>query len=295
MPKKINKDYSIINEQIIEKSQIAKFIPVTLVNSLENEFKYQEYVQESNNEVKRTINSKSFSLGTSEVSTVATKDQFFQLNKDYNVDATAMLTNATIERMSQGIREQYIRAINELAGKNKEHYSLWDKVIAFFYTIFNKKYVKVYKIKSIKELQRKIMNESNRIFHRVMVAPPDFVICNLNTSLNLQASSDYVYYAKSEMQDTLSGIYTIGKLANLTIYVNPFMKWNDNTIIIGRKINKNDAGLHMFLYDKGTSIVTTQGLFKKILLKVNYALIDVGEHPEYNYLKFVYNSKKSLI
>jgi len=285
---------SIMNDLIIEKSEIDKFVPVVIINTEKTELKYHEMILKQKSDGFQYIEfvpySKKIELGNSQVSAYVTQDQISKL-KDYNIDVKAAIVNQSIKEMSKGIQEQFLKAIVGLASKNKNN-TFIDKVFIFFYRLFNKPYIKTFKIKNSQALHYKIIQESNKIAHRTRRGPADFIICNLRTANILQKNWNFVYLAKSEIKESFR-IYSIGKIVNMVVYIDPMMKWNDNTIIVGRKNNTNEPGLHFIFSEKGTSSFVINNTGASIL-NLQYALTDIGFNPEHNYSKFVYKTKKDL-
>jgi len=83
-------------------------------------------------------------------------------------------------------------------------------------------------------------------------------------------------------------LYPAGKVHGLTVYVDPNLKFDNNTVLIGRKGADEEPGLKFMPYIMAESLQTiSEGTFSpKIGMKSRYALVEAGWHPGTQYVQF---------
>lgn len=120
----------------------------------------------------------------------------------------------------------------------------------------------------------------------------DFAIINSQIKAALADSVTLPTTHANTLGMGTSSLYFLGKIANLDIYVDPNMDWNDTRVCIGRKGNERDSGLKFMPYDLVSSVNTiAEGTMSmKFLVASRYALLPAGFHPETNYLTIALQS-----
>jgi hypothetical protein len=311
-----------LNAHIFETSQAKNFIPVTIADSDTVVITFLDIVTsdkktaiDSDKKVKFTFPierngkatiedrytislqpfSKFVKLGTYQICISVTQEQIKDLKEQWNIDVLEMVKNVAISEYSQSISKQYLKRISALAERNKEPETWIDKIYALALKPFGKKHVKTIKIKNEKELLRQILAHSGKILHGCLRGPADFVIVNMRTGAALQNNAEYVFAPidSSSFTNFSAGIiYPIGTVAGMKIYVDPYMTWKDNTVIMGRIAKEDEPGLHLIYHKNGLfkhPIIEGTGA-PKIRYESRFAFVETGFHPESYYTKFVYKS-----
>lgn len=110
----------------------------------------------------------------------------------------------------------------------------------------------------------------------------------------LSALQDVAGFVVAPMDNTLSqngsnSLYFAGSVAGLSLYVNPFMTWDDTRVCVGRKSNGNEPGVVFMPYILADTVQTiAEGtMAPKLLVNSRYALVDAGFYPEQNYYTFM--------
>lgn len=292
-----------LNAEILNKSKVEEFIPLTmfddpigLVEYMDIDPKdYKEFNKESGVfEVKVKPYAKFISTVPYTVTVSMSNRQIQDLNKQHDIDVMSMMSNVQINESAQALTKQYLALLNKIANKNNIEYKIWDKILAFVYKLIKKEYIKKIKIKNTKDLVENILNTSYKICKKSLNGLADFCIVGINTACILQDSQTCISLPLNTSLSSCNGnIYQIGTLANIKVYVDPNLKWDDRSVLLGRKANKLEASAHIVFYDKGTSIsLIAAGLSEDInarsILSTKYALFEKGFHPEYNYSRFIY-------
>ena len=139
--------------------------------------------------------------------------------------------------------------------------------------------------------QRKIMSKllamANLISIRGRRGPATFAVTNGQVGTALQDVAGFVPAPMSNTINQVSGgLYPVGSVAGIMIYVDPNMQWNDTRICVGRKGDGNSPGLVFmpYLIAETVSTIAEGTMAPKISIKSRYALVEAGQHPETMYI-----------
>ena len=288
----------IIAEQILKES-IFKIIPTRIVENPVFFQKFWDHFEKQESE-------KTISVGTFQVAASVSYEQIADLNKKFGIDVNAMLKNTLINESIQQINVNFMKHLVELASiSHLSGYNRWDRFKTWLFPYFNKTYTKTVNIRNGNELLTAIIREGSKMYLKIGKGI-DFAICSVKTGAILQDKREFVYFAPT-VANTSGTIYPLGSIAGITVYVDPRMEWKDQSVYIGRAGTVEESGMKMFFYDKGItldsipsseeteSLLPEQKIDPKIVLKLRYAVVSLGKHPEQYYTKIIYKSPKSLI
>ena len=99
------------------------------------------------------------------------------------------------------------------------------------------------------------------------------------------------------VQDGSRSLYFAGTLMGLSVYVDPFMTWDDTRICVGRKSDGNTPGVIFMPYILADTVQTiVEGtMAPKLLVNSRFAIVDAGFHCEQNYLTFMVDADGAYI
>jgi hypothetical protein len=119
-------------------------------------------------------------------------------------------------------------------------------------------------------------------------------VTNAQIATALQDNSSYVVnpMVNTMSQGASQSLYLAGTLAGLNVYVDPYQKWEDCRITVGRKGNGKEPGLVFMPYLLADSCsITAEGtMAPKMLVNSRYAITPVGFFPEMMYYTFIVDS-----
>jgi len=270
-----------LNKKIIELNNLEFLIPVHFIDSYVSEVNFIDYF---NNKNSVKVFSKFIQVETCQTSAMIAEDLH------YDIDQKNIIKNVLLNETSSTLVKNSLNKIKEVA-LYLELYNFWDKILSIFYKIFKKKYEKIYKIKNSKDLIVKILYAGNIIMEKSRIGLPSFIICSSGTA-NYLSSSSQSFVIEHPKSTNFGTITLFGKIAGTHVLVDNNMKWDDNTIIIGRKSEYDKPGIHLYFYNKGTAFSerahSSIPKTKQHLLTTRWKIVNLGEHPEYNYIKFKY-------
>jgi hypothetical protein len=136
----------------------------------------------------------------------------------------------------------------------------------------------------VRKLIAKVYNASNYIAVDGRIGAAQYVITNGNLAYTLLDDQNKNYNEPSNYIITITQItqiYPIGQLGNLTIYVDSYMRWDDNRIFLGRK-NEPDQPGQLFVNLTLLHKLKTVNINNESRLQSTsrYALVNTGLSPE---------------
>jgi len=92
-------------------------------------------------------------------------------------------------------------------------------------------------------------------------------------------------------------LYPVGQIGDIQIYVDPYMKYNDNRIVIGRKNNPDQPGIIFvpYLMAQSISIISEATFAPRMLLRSRYAVAEVGWYPQKQFMTIKVSDTPGLL
>jgi len=146
-------------------------------------------------------------------------------------------------------------------------------------------------------LYLRMLTASNIINHRGQRGPATFAVMNTVMASAFAANSQYIIAKKDNNIVQGKSLYPVGEIfGGISLYVDPYMPYNDNRILVGRKGGPEEQGVKLGLYIMAEIISTiAEGtMAPKIACKSRYALVPAGFHPETQYFTFYVNGANQL-
>jgi hypothetical protein len=148
-----------------------------------------------------------------------------------------------------------------------------------------------------RKLITKIAHASNYIATEGRVGPAQYLITNGGLAAALQ---DIAGYTINPVKSKLNGqgqLYPVGSIGDISIYVDPYMRYNDNRIVLGRKNNPDQPGVIFvpYLMAQSISVISEATFAPRMLLRSRYAVTEVGWFPQKQYMTIkVYDANQLL-
>jgi hypothetical protein len=183
----------------------------------------------------------------------------------------------------------------------KEIMTVWEKTLKkIFPKIRYKSYLINDSIEGSRLLIHSILSRSNLIAARSRRGPGNFIICNGHVGTLIQDLPSFVHLENNVYNNTSDKIRSIGSIAgNIEVFINPFQRFTDNNIIIGRKTQEHEPGVYI-VENKGskeimeTAMWEESKMIKSKSLREKLAFVDT-ENASRNFVKFeVEFTKKPL-
>lgn len=211
------------------------------------------------------------------------------------------VTNAKLQKDIQGVDLNLYFGATTNAEKDLSTFSAASKYVDINGTNVAKDWGKV-KNATQNTAAENLFTHQRRIMSRVLAAAnlitnvsrwgrPNWVVTNTQIVTALQDVAGFVInpMTNTMTQDGSGSLYFAGSIAGLTVYVDPYMTWDDTRICVGRKSNGNNPGVVFMPYILCDTIQTiVEGtMAPKLLCNSRFAIVDAGFHPEQNYYTFM--------
>ena len=242
------------------------------------------------------ISSKTIAVGTIEVSSALRRTEIEDIKANTGMDIVQKMESILVNELSQTISKQIVAKIFEMGSLNRTSAPLATgktSVSATASTIFDldTSYVNAMQGgETTHAVQRKLITKiahaSNYIATEGRVGPAQYLVTNGGLAAALQ---DIAGYTVNPVKSKLNGqgqLYPVGSIGDIAIYVDPYMKYNDNRIVLGRKNNPDQPGIIFvpYLMAQSISVISEATFAPRMLLRSRYAVAEVGWYPQKQFM-----------
>jgi len=239
---------------------------------------------------------KSVKVGDIEISSTLKRTQIEDIKASTGMDIVQKLESVLINELTQTISKQIVAKIEVLAEENRNSHtapkdaagnSKFDfDVDAYTSLGGNAPGGETYH--SIqRKLIAKINNASNFIATDGRVGPAQYLVTNGNMASVLQDVAGYTLNPPTMSKMNTNGqLYPMGSIGQIAIYVDPYMRWDDNRIFLGRKNSVDQPGLVFipYLMAQSISLISEATWAPRMLIRSRYAISDIGFFPWKQYM-----------
>ena len=245
------------------------------------------------------ISSKTIAVGTIEVSSALRRTEIEDIKANTGMDIVQKMESILVNELSQTISKQIVAKIFEMGSLNRTSAPLKSGaagVTATASTIFDLDTSYVNGMnggETTHAVQRKLITKiahaSNYIATEGRVGPAQYLVTNGGLAAALQ---DIAGYTVNPVKSKLNGqgqLYPVGSIGDIAIYVDPYMKYNDNRIVLGRKNNPDQPGIIFvpYLMAQSISVISEATFAPRMLLRSRYAVAEVGWFPQKQFMTLV--------
>ena len=244
------------------------------------------------------ISSKSIAVGTIEVSSALRRTEIEDIKANTGMDIVQKMESILVNELSQTISKQIVSNIFNLGDNNrssaplKSGYTSYGTAGLTATTIFDldTAYASFPGGETTHAVQRKLITKmvhaSNYIATEGRVGPAQFAVTNGGLAAALMDIAGYTINPTKSKINGSGQLYPVGQIGDIQIYVDPYMKYNDNRIVIGRKNNPDQPGLIFvpYLMAQSISLISEATFAPRMLLRSRYAVSEVGWYPQKQFM-----------
>jgi hypothetical protein len=142
-----------------------------------------------------------------------------------------------------------------------------------------------------------VMTAGNVIMQRGRRGPATFAVANYKIATMLQSAAQYTFAPIANTFNQNNGsLYPLGTISGITVYVDPYMRWDDTRILVGRKGTKDDPGVYFcpYLMAESVQFISPATFAPQVVVQSRYQLVDAGWFPETMYLTLFINAPENL-
>lgn len=234
------------------------------------------------------ISSKTVAVGTIEVSSALRRTEIEDIKANTGMDIVQKMESILVNELSQTISKQIVAKIFEMGDLNRTSAPIKSGTTTIF--DLDTSYASSVGGETTHAVQRKLITKiahaSNYIATEGRVGPAQYLITNGGLAASLQ---DIAGYTINPVKSKLNGqgqLYPVGSIGDISIYVDPYMRYNDNRIVLGRKNNPDQPGIIFvpYLMAQSISVISEATFAPRMLLRSRYAVTEVGWYPQKQYM-----------
>jgi hypothetical protein len=255
------------------------------------------------------ISSKTVAVGTIEVSSALRRTEIEDIKANTGMDIVQKMESILVNELSQTISKQIVNKIFEMGALNRQNAPLAGATYSGLIsgqTIFDLDTAYATGTTTLggetthavqRKLITKIAHASNYIATEGRVGPAQYLITNGGLAAALQDIAGYTINPLKSKMNSQGQLYPVGSIGDISIYVDPYMRYNDNRIVLGRKNNPDQPGIIFvpYLMAQSISIISEATFAPRMLLRSRYAVTEVGWYPQKQFLTIVVNDFKGLL
>jgi len=253
------------------------------------------------------ISSKTVAVGTIEVSSALRRTEIEDIKANTGMDIVQKMESILVNELSQTISKQIVAKIFEMGALNAASapaanaaapgsaVTIFDLDTAYATTANTVGGETTHAVQ--RKLITKIAHASNFIATEGRVGPAQYLITNGGLAAALQ---DIAGYTINPVKSKLNGqgqLYPVGSIGDISIYVDPYMRYNDNRIVLGRKNNPDQPGIIFvpYLMAQSISVISEATFAPRMLLRSRYAVTEVGWYPQKQYMTITVTDTAQLL
>ena len=244
------------------------------------------------------ISSKTIAVGTIEVSSALRRTEIEDIKANTGMDIVQKMESILVNELSQTISKQIVAKIFEMGDLNRTNAPLYTGAASpgiTGQTIFDLDTNYVTLSGGIggetthavqRKLITKIAHASNYIATEGRVGPAQYIITNGGLAAALQDIAGYTINPVKAKMNASGQLYPVGSIGDISIYVDPYMRYNDNRIVLGRKNNPDQPGIIFvpYLMAQSISVISEATFAPRMLLRSRYAVAEVGWFPQKQFM-----------
>ena len=248
------------------------------------------------------ISSKTIAVGTIEISSALRRTEIEDIKANTGMDIVQKMESILVNELSQTISKQIVSKIFEMGALNATSApkkadgvtSLFDLNTAYATT-------NAPGGETTHAVQRKLITRiahaSNFIATEGRVGPAQYLITNGGLAAALQDIAGYTINPVKSKMNSQGQLYPVGSIGDISIYVDPYMRYNDNRIVLGRKNNPDQPGIIFvpYLMAQSISVISEATFAPRMLLRSRYAVAEVGWYPQKQFMTITVTDAAQLL
>jgi len=238
---------------------------------------------------------KTIQVGDIEITSALKRTEIEDIKASTGMDIVQKLESVLINELSQTISKEIVEKVKELAELNRASHTTPKVGTTSKFDFDVDTYVGSWTVgggETSYSLQRKLVskvnNASNYIANEGRVGPAQYIVTNGNLASVMQDVASYVIQPPvgGANLNTNGQLYPVGKVGGMTLYVDPYMRWDDNRVFLGRKNSVDQPGLLFlpYLMAQSISLISEATWAPRMLIRSRYAVADVGFFPEKQFM-----------
>ena len=234
------------------------------------------------------VSTKRVTVGTVEISSALKRTEIEDIKAQTGMDIVQKLESVLVNELSQTISRQIVDKLFEMGDLNRN-----SAPVSGGGTIFDldTSYVTggpggetTHAVQ--RKLISKMMSASHYLASEGRIGPAQFAVTNGRLAAALADVSGYTVNTVNANVAGKGQLYPVGTLNGIQIYVDPYMKYDDDRILIGRRNQVDQPGIVFipYLMAQSISLISEATRAPRLFLRSRYAITEVGFFPQKQYM-----------
>jgi hypothetical protein len=140
-------------------------------------------------------------------------------------------------------------------------------------------------VEKLEDLTKYVMLYSNLLGANSRRGKANFILTNSRVGSELQDSAMFVFDSNNVVEES-SSPRLVGQICGMDVFVDPFMKFDDNRVLFGRKSRENEPCIIYGEYKNSLYRIDVASFppSEKIALSSRFLLEEVGDSIKNNYI-----------
>lgn len=252
------------------------------------------------------IFTKTIQVGDVEISSSLKRTQIEDIKAATGMDIVQKLESVLVNELTQTISKQIVAKVTELADKNRTAWTTpKDSAGIPKFDLNVDTYLAVGAAtpggETTHSIQRKLIakinNASNFIATEGRVGPAQYLVTNGNLASAIQDVAGYTLNPVKANLNANGQLFPMGNVGNISIYVDPYQRWDDNRIFLGRKNSVDQPGLVFvpYLMAQSIQLISEATWAPRMLIRSRYAVADIGFFPWKQFMTIVVTDSAGVL
>lgn len=252
------------------------------------------------------VQSKTIQAGTIEISTALKRTEIEDIKANLGIDIVQKMESILVNELSQTISKQVVEKLFEMGDLNRMSAPGYTTATAPT-TVFDLNVDSYLGATGSpggetshavqRKLVTKILHASNYLATEGRVGPAQFVVTNGRLAAALSDIAGYTINPVKSKVNAAGQLYPMGTIGDVQIYVDPYMLYNDNRMLVGRKNNPDQPGIVFvpYLMAQSISLLSEATFAPRMLLRSRYAIAELGWYPQKQYMTVLVNDTLNIL
>jgi hypothetical protein len=235
------------------------------------------------------VSTKRVTVGTIEISSALKRTEMEDIKSQTGIDIVQKLESVLVNELSQTISRQIVEKIFQMGELNRASVPTLIGGSPIFdldtsYVTGGPQGETTHAIQ--RKLCSKIFAASNYIASEGRIGPATYLVTNGRIAAALSDAAAYTINPVKGNMNTNGQLYPVGQIAGIQVYVDPYMKYDDNRVVLGRRNEVDQPGIVFvpYLMAQSISLISEATRAPRLFLRSRYAVVEGGFFPQKQYL-----------
>ena len=245
------------------------------------------------------VQSKTIETGTLEISTALKRTEIEDIKANMGIDIVQKMESVLVNELSQTISKQIVQKLFDMGDLNRDSAPQSGGTTVFDLNVDD--YIQNIGGETSHATQRKlvtkVLHASNYIATEGRVGPATFVVTNGRIGAALADISGYTINPTKSSINATGQLYPMGTIGDVQIYVDPYMLYDDNRMLVGRKNNPDQPGIVFvpYLLAQSISLLSEATFAPRLLLRSRYSIAELGFFPFKQYMTIKVTDTQNIL